>query len=167
MRPLPGWLATRAAPPRPGVASATPGWSCDGFGFPHSWRAPAVAALTGFQSAMACSHPGMCWVGTSGVGDEGEGEQHDEPERGGRLGLFAVESHTGGDPRSASRRRTGAVRSPPTTERKAGHRPATRRRGRSTATISAQRHAVMRSGDRAARRGPAGAPDRAVPGSGR
>jgi hypothetical protein len=36
----------------------------DGFGLSQSWRAPAVTALTGFQSAMACSQPGMCWVGT-------------------------------------------------------------------------------------------------------
>ena len=37
----------------------------DGLGLSQSWRAAAVTALTGFQSAMACSQPGMCWVGTS------------------------------------------------------------------------------------------------------
>ncbi len=37
----------------------------DGFGLSQSWRAPAVAALTGFQFATACSQPGMYWVGTS------------------------------------------------------------------------------------------------------
>ena len=36
----------------------------DGFGLPQRTRVPATTALTGFQMAMAWSHPGMCWVGT-------------------------------------------------------------------------------------------------------
>src|ERR1700723_3602449 len=36
----------------------------DGLGLPKSTRHPAVTALTGFQSAMAWSHPGMWVVGT-------------------------------------------------------------------------------------------------------
>src|ERR1700735_790956 len=39
----------------------------DGFGLSQSWRAPAVTALTGFQSAAACSQPSMCSVGTSAL----------------------------------------------------------------------------------------------------
>ena len=50
----------------------------EGFGFPQSWRAAAVTALTGFQLAMACNQPGMCRVGHHGVRDEGQREQHDE-----------------------------------------------------------------------------------------
>ena len=55
--------------------------------------APQVAgrghtALTGFQSATACSHPGMCWVGTMALETKASGNRHDEAERRGRLGLL-------------------------------------------------------------------------------
>src|SRR5277367_309842 len=49
------------------------GIDADGFGLSQSWRAAAVTALTGFQSAMACSQPGMCWVGTSALDTNARG----------------------------------------------------------------------------------------------
>jgi hypothetical protein len=36
----------------------------DGLGSAHRTLAAATTALTGFQVAIACSQPGMCWVGT-------------------------------------------------------------------------------------------------------
>ena len=36
----------------------------DGLGLPKRCRTAAVTALTGFHVAMACSHPGMLFVGT-------------------------------------------------------------------------------------------------------
>src|ERR1022692_6378 len=39
----------------------------DGFGLAQRWRAAAVTALTGFQSAMRRMAAGMCSVGTSAL----------------------------------------------------------------------------------------------------
>src|ERR1700687_718885 len=51
----------------------------EGLGLPHRSRAPAVTALTGFQSAMACSHPGMCCVGTMALDTKASGKSTMKP----------------------------------------------------------------------------------------
>ena len=51
----------------------------DGFGFPRRWRAAAVTALTGFQSAMVCNQVGMCWVGTMALETKASGNRTMRP----------------------------------------------------------------------------------------
>ena len=62
----------------------------DGFGFCQSWRAAAVTALTGLQSAMACSQPGMCWVGTSALDTNASGNSTMNPNEAADSGLLLL-----------------------------------------------------------------------------
>src|SRR5215813_3373085 len=62
----------------------------DGFGLSQSWRAPAVTALTGFQSAMACSQPGMCWVGTMALDTNASGNSTMNPNEAADSGLLLL-----------------------------------------------------------------------------
>ena len=52
----------------------------EGLGLPHSWRAAAVTALTGFQSAMTLEYGRHVLGGDQCVGDEGQGEEDDEAD---------------------------------------------------------------------------------------
>src|SRR6202034_1660870 len=51
----------------------------EGVGLPQRSRAPATTALTGFQFATACSHPGMCWVGTKALDTNVSGNKMMKP----------------------------------------------------------------------------------------
>src|SRR5215470_9620063 len=62
----------------------------DGFGLSQSWRAPAVTALTGFQSAAACSQPGMCWVGTIALDTNASGNSTMNPNEAADSGLLLL-----------------------------------------------------------------------------
>ena len=46
---------------------------------PPELACPAVTALTGFQSATACSHPGMCCVGTMALETKASGKSTMKP----------------------------------------------------------------------------------------
>ena len=52
----------------------------EGLGFPQSCRAPAATALTGFQLATVCNHPGMCCVGTSAFDTNTSGNRTMKPK---------------------------------------------------------------------------------------
>src|SRR3984957_8902460 len=60
----------------------------DGFGLPHRSRAPATTALTGFQFATTCSHPGMCWVGTNAFDTNVSGNRTMKPTEAADSGLL-------------------------------------------------------------------------------
>ena len=60
----------------------------DGLGFPNSCRAPAVTALTGFQSAIAWSQPGMCSVGTRALEMKASGNRTMNPNEAADSGLL-------------------------------------------------------------------------------
>ena len=62
----------------------------DGFGFPQRFRAPAVTALTGFQSAIACNHPGMCCVGTMAFETKASGNRTMKPNEAADSGLLLL-----------------------------------------------------------------------------
>ena len=51
----------------------------EGLGLPRRWRAAAVTALTGFQSAMTLSTAGMRWVGTSPLETMARGNRMTRP----------------------------------------------------------------------------------------
>ena len=51
----------------------------DGLGLPKRCRQAAVTALTGFQSAMVWSHPGMPWVGTRAFETKARGKRKMRP----------------------------------------------------------------------------------------
>src|SRR5207248_997680 len=61
----------------------------DGFGFPHSTRVPDTTALTGFQVVIACSQPGMCWVGTMALDTKVSGSSKMKPNEAAVSGLLA------------------------------------------------------------------------------
>ena len=62
--------------------------AADGFGFPQRCRAAAQTALTGFQSATACIHPGMCAVGTIAFETNASGNRTMKPNEAADSGLF-------------------------------------------------------------------------------
>src|SRR5450755_792664 len=64
--------------------------AAEGFGLPQSWRAPAATALTGFQSATACSHPGMCCVGTRALETKASGKSTMKPNDAADSGLLLL-----------------------------------------------------------------------------
>ena len=112
---------------------------------PHSSRAPAQTALTGFQSAMACIQPGMSAVGTMALDTKASGNRTMKPNDAARLGALGVHAHDGGDPGE----RVGEEQH----EQEAGHRarPGSCVRAPAhdaspvTATITAHSTAVIRS----------------------
>ena len=59
-----------------------------GSGCPRACARPAHTALTGFQSATACSHPGMCWVGTMAFETKANGKSTMKPNEAADSGLF-------------------------------------------------------------------------------
>ena len=69
-----------------------------GVGVADRWRAAAVTALTGFQSAMTRRTAGMRWAGDEPVGDDGQGEQDDEADARGRLGALAHDAEAAAGP---------------------------------------------------------------------
>ena len=60
----------------------------DGFGLPHRLRVAATTALTGFQLATTCSHPGMCWVGTNALDTNVSGNKTMNPKEPADSGLL-------------------------------------------------------------------------------
>ena len=62
----------------------------DGFGLPHRCRVPAQTALTGFQFAMACIHPGMCNVGTMALETKDNGNRTMNPNDAADSGLLEL-----------------------------------------------------------------------------
>ena len=71
----------------------------DGFGLPQRSRAPATTALTGFQFAMTCSHPGMCWVGTNALDTNVSGNSTMKPNEPADSGLLEFSPTQADDPR--------------------------------------------------------------------
>ena len=90
----------------------------DGFGLPNRVRTAAVTALTGFQSAMVCSQPGMPVVGHQGVRDDGQREDDDEARCLGPTPVPSRRCRGTRRPTRGRRRRAGRCRSRP------GPRPA-------------------------------------------
>ena len=63
--------------------------SGQGSGYPRA-GAPAVTTLTGFQSATACSHPGMCCVGTMALETKASGKSTMKPNDAADSGLLLL-----------------------------------------------------------------------------
>ena len=96
----------------------------EGFGLPKRWRAAAVTALTGFQSAMAAAS-GHSWVGTMAFETMASRKQNDQPDALRRLGAFGDDAEAGAAPRQgvAEEREDGEAGEDRDQRRTAGRQP--------------------------------------------
>src|SRR5690349_15936757 len=72
--------------------------AAEGLGLPNRWRAAAVTALTGFQSAMTLRTAGMRWVGTSPLDTMARGNRMTRADALGGLRALAHDAEAAAGP---------------------------------------------------------------------